>query len=60
MAVKQLGLKSVSKMKGSRMSQKNIADRLQCCEKIHKMLGDGKKPLKLESIWFSDEKNLRR
>ena len=38
LAVKRLGLERASKMEGPRGMQRNIAGRLECCDKTDKML----------------------
>ena len=54
--VKKLGLKSVPKVRGRRMSQKNKEDRLSFSEHALKRMARKRDPLLLRTIWFSDEK----
>ena len=54
--VKKLNLKSVAKVKGSRMSDKNRADRKNFAEYALMRMGSTRNPMRLETIWFSDEK----
>ena len=48
--------KNVSKVKGARMSSKNQEDRANFSKEISAMMNKKKNPLKLEDLWFSDEK----
>ena len=48
--------KNVSKAKGARMSSKNQEDRANFSKEISAMMNKKKNPLKLEDLWFSDEK----
>ena len=53
---KKLSLKNVAKMKGCRMSAKNVESRHNFAKIVIKRLASGKRPLKVADIWFTDEK----
>ena len=55
-ATKKLHLKNVCKVKGSRITAKQEADRVERCKETQRLFFRKKNPILLEDVWFSDEK----
>ena len=53
---KKLNLKSVAKVKGSRMSEKNRTDRKNFADYALMRMGAVRNPMRLETIWFPTKK----